>query len=140
MSQAYLKPLPQQNPGNEPFWEGTRRGEFLVPKCNDCGHWGWVPYPACRNCLSTDWDWTKTSGKGKIFSFTVAHRGPGAFREEVPYVLAMVQFAEGPRTPIVLGTVVDVDPDAVTVGMPVKVVYENVPDEDVTIWHFAPDN
>ena len=41
---------------------------------------------------------------------------------------------------VVLGTMVDVDPDAVHTGMPVKVVYEEIPDEDVTIWHFAPDD
>ena len=140
MSQPYMKPLPQRLPQNEEFWQGMERHEFLVPKCNNCGHWNWVPYPACRNCLSTDQSWTKTQGKGTVFSYTVVHRGPGAFGAEVPYVLALVEFPEGPRTPVVLGTMVDVDPDAVEVGMPVKVVYEEVPDENVTIWHFAPDS
>ena len=138
--QPYNKPLPQRLPENEEFWAGLESGEFRVPRCNNCGYWHWVPYPACRNCLSTDQTWTKTGGKGKIFSYTVVHRGPGGFRDDVPYVLAMVEFPEGPRNPIVLGTMVDVDPDAVHTGMPVKVVYEEIPDEDVTIWHFAPDD
>jgi uncharacterized OB-fold protein len=140
MTQPYNKPLPQRLPENEPFWEGLENREFRVPKCDDCGHWGWVPYPACRNCLSTNQTWTKTTGKGKVFSYTVVHRGPGGFRDDVPYVLAMVEFPEGPRTPIVIGTMVDVDPDAVYTGMSVKVTYEDIEGEGVTIWHFAPDS
>ncbi len=51
MTQPYNKPLPQRSPENEEFWAGLEAREFRVPKCNNCGHWGWVPYPACRNCL-----------------------------------------------------------------------------------------
>ena len=58
----YLKPLPEITERGRPFWEGLRRHEFLVPKCNDCGDYNWVPYPACRSCLSEDQVWTKVSG------------------------------------------------------------------------------
>ena len=64
MSEPYLKPLPKKQPENAPLWEGLARHLFHVPKCDNCGAWNWVPYPACRNCLSEKLTWTKLSGRG----------------------------------------------------------------------------
>ena len=63
MNQPYLKPLPQKEPQNAPLWEGLAQHEFRVPKCDNCGAWNWVPYPACRECLSEDLTWTRISGR-----------------------------------------------------------------------------
>jgi len=42
------------------------------------------------------------------------------WEEKVPYVVAVIELDEGPRF---LTNVVNVDPDAVQIGMPVEVVY-----------------
>lgn len=134
----YLKPLPQISEANRPFWEGLQRHEFLVPKCADCGDYNWIPYPACRSCLSENQEWTQVSGDATVYSFTIVHRGHGPFNEEAPYALVMAKLVEEPRACIVLGNTREIANEDLHVGMPVRIVYEDIPDEDVTLWRFGP--
>jgi uncharacterized OB-fold protein len=135
---AYLKPLPKITALNVPFWDGLRAREFRVPKCRSCGDYNWVPYPACRTCLSEDQEWTVVSGAATVWSYSVCHRGQGIFNEEVPYVVVLAKLVEEPRSMIVTANLVDVDPSEVHIGMPIEVVYEDIPDEDITLFRFAP--
>src|SRR5262245_477125 len=82
-TQPYLKPLPLKEPGNEPLWTALAQHRFVVPKCTECGAWNWVPYPACRECFSEKLEWTEISGNGTLFTYTIVHRGLGAFNAEV---------------------------------------------------------
>lgn len=135
---AYLKPLPDISEAGRPFWDGLRDHEFRVPRCHDCGAYNWIPYPACRSCLSESLEWTPVSGDATVWSYSVVHRGPGAFNDEVPYVVVLAKLAEEPRSLIVTGNVVGVDPADVHIGMAIKVVYEEVPEEDIVVYRFAP--
>ena len=121
---TYLKPLPDTTVLNQPFWDGLRLREFRVPKCSDCGDYNWIPYPACRSCYSENQEWVPVSGDATVWSFSVVHRCPGAFNDEVPYVVVLAKLAEEPRSLIVTGNLVDVDPADVRIGMPIKVVYQ----------------
>jgi len=134
----YLKPLPEISEANRPFFEGLTRHEFLVPKCDNCGDFNWVPYPACRSCLSESQTWTKVSGDATVYSFTVVHRGHGQFNEEAPYAIVMAKLVEEPRSCIVLGNTRGISNEELEVGLPVKVVYEDIPGEDMTMWRFGP--
>jgi uncharacterized protein len=133
----YLKPLPDITPEGRPFWDALARHEFVVPRCDDCGDYNWVPYPACRSCLSERQTWTPVSGDATLFSYSVVHRGPGAFDAEVPYVIALAELAERPRPCLVLGNVVGIAPRELAIGMPLKVGYEDIPGEDVTMWRWV---
>jgi uncharacterized protein len=135
---TYLKPLPDTTVLNQPFWDGLRLREFRVPKCADCGDYNWIPYPACRSCYSENQEWVVVSGDATVWSFSVVHRGPGAFNDEVPYIVVLAKLAEEPRSLIVTGNLVDVDPADVRIGMPIKVVYQDVPEEDIVLYRFAP--
>jgi uncharacterized OB-fold protein len=136
---TYLKPLPIPTIANEEFWAGVTRHEFLVPKCQDCGDYGWVPYPACRTCQSENLEWTRVSGDATVWSYSVVHRGPGAFDAEVPYVVVLGKLVEEPRSLIVLADMVaDCPPASVSIGMPIEIVYEDIPDEGMTMYKFAP--
>jgi uncharacterized OB-fold protein len=134
----YLKPLPEISDLNRPFWEGLGLHEFRVPRCADCGDFNWVPYPACRSCQSENQQWSVVSGDATVFSFTVVYRGPGAFDADVPYVLALGQLLEHPRPCNVLANLVGIDPEAVRIGMPIRIGYVEVPDEDVTMYEWLP--
>lgn len=134
----YLKPLPDISEMNRPFWEGLQRHEFLVPKCQDCGDYNWVPYPACRSCLSEDQEWTTVSGDATVYSYTIVHRGHGQFNDEAPFPIVMAKLIEGPRACIVLGNTRGIPNDSLEVGMPLTMVYEDIPGEDVTLWRFGP--
>jgi uncharacterized OB-fold protein len=135
---TYLKPLPDISEGNRPFWEGLARHRFLVPRCRDCGEYNWVPYPACRTCLSEDQAWTEVSGDATVYSYTVVQRGHGAFDAEAPYAVVMAKLAEEPRACIVLGNTRGIANEDLHVGMPLRIVYEDIPEEGVTLWRFGP--
>jgi uncharacterized OB-fold protein len=93
------------------------------------------PMPNCDNCLATELEWVKSSGKGTIFSFIIYHQGwlPG-YKDELPYNVAIVELQEGVR---LINNIVGIDNDKIQVGMPVKVTFEDINDE-ITIPRFAP--
>lgn len=129
----YKKPLPTITDENREFWEGARRGKLRMQKCRDCGH---IRYPishCCPKCLSYNFEWTDLSGRGEVFSYVVFHQLYNqAFKEDVPYNVALVQLEEGPR---MYSNVVGVDNDAVKVGDKVEAVFDPVTPE-VTIPRF----
>jgi uncharacterized protein len=132
----YLKPLPQVTEANREFFEGLKRREFLVPKCEACGDYNWVPYPACRSCLSENQTWTRVSGEATVYTYSVIYRGPGAFDADVPYIVVLGELTERPRPCLVLANLVGTDPDQVRVGMPIQIAYQDIPGEDITLWRW----
>jgi uncharacterized OB-fold protein len=133
----FLKPLPEVTEQTAPFVEGLRNHQFLVPKCRSCGDYSWIPHPACRSCLSEDLAWTPVSGDATLYTFTVVHRGPGAFSLEVPYVIAMGELVEAPRPCIVLGNLVGTPPEELSIGMPIRIAFQDIPAEDATMWRWV---
>jgi uncharacterized OB-fold protein len=98
-------PVPVPDRDTEPFWDGCRRGELLIPRCAACGTWLWQPRPLCSRCHAPDPLWTRVSGDGCVASWTVIHPPVlPAWAEAVPFVVLLVELAEGPR---LLGNLVD---------------------------------
>ena len=58
------------------------------------------------------------------------------FRDDVPYVVAIIELEESPTVRI-LSNVVGRKPEEVAFGMPVRVVFEDVTG-DVTLFKFGP--
>jgi uncharacterized protein len=131
----YNKPLPHPSVESEPFWEACKKHQLLVPRCNNCGsHW-FPPTATCPGCLSTDWNWIQSSGKGKIYSFGVYHRVyHKGFEPDMPYALVVVELNEGPR---LMSNMVGCKPDELKCDMPVEVVFEDVA-SDTTLYKFRP--
>jgi uncharacterized OB-fold protein len=70
--------------------------------------------------------WVDVSGKGKVYSLTVVHRGPTAeFRSIVPYVLALIELEEGPR---MMAHIVGEGAAQAAIGEKVQVVFESAGD------------
>ncbi|RVT89417.1 Zn-ribbon domain-containing OB-fold protein [Sphingomonas crocodyli] len=134
MSEPYLRPLPAKSPGTEPFWEAAAEHRLVIPKCQNCGDWNWIPYPGCRTCLSEDQVWTPASGYGTLMTWSIVSRGPPGFPS--PYVTALVELDERPRSMVMLGNIVDTPHEDLKVGMRMQVVFEDIADEDISIWRF----
>jgi uncharacterized OB-fold protein len=134
----YLKPLPNTTTASAPYWQGLREHRLRIRRCRSCGDFGWPAYQACRGCLSEDLDWVDASGDATVWSYSIVHRGPGAFNLEVPYVVVLAKLAEEPRANIVMGNLVNCDPDTVTIGMPIKATYEDIEGHDLTMLRFEP--
>lgn len=132
---SYKKPLPRIDEESRGFWEALQRHELYVQRCRGCSTTRFYPRAVCTVCMSSDVEWVRCSGRGTVYSFTVTHQNqaPG-FREELPYVLAIVELDEGPR---VMTNVAGCAPDAVKVGMAVEVVFDDVTGE-VTLAKFRP--
>ena len=124
-------------PEAKPYWDGLREGKLMLPKCEDCDGAFFYPRIACPRCHSRNVGWIQASGKGKLYSFQIAHRALNpAFKIEPPYILAMVELEEGPR---LMSNLIDIepDPDIVKCDMAVEVVFEKQTDE-VTLPLFRP--
>ena len=119
------------NPVTAPFWEGTRRHELRLQRCLGCRSWQQLAQAACAQCFA-DVRWERVSGSGTVYSFSVVSR-PATPDIKVPYVVAIVSLEEGPR---ILSKLIDVDPAAISIGMPVEVRFVDLPDR--TIYPFAP--
>jgi uncharacterized OB-fold protein len=135
MSEVIERPLPTPDAATEPYWRAAHEGRLALPRCLDCGHRHFYPRTLCPHCGSARLEWADCSGRGVVYSFTVVHRAPSpAFAAEVPYVVAVVELEEGPR---LMTNIVGCAPDAVRVGMNVRVAFKRVSDS-VTLPVFEP--
>lgn len=129
----YAKPLPLLEGFSKQFYEHCKQNELRFQRCTSCGTWRHVPRETCAACGSWDWEWARSSGRGKVFSWTVVRRPMHpAFTEEVPYAPAIIQMEEGVR---LVSWVVDCPPDELRTGMPVEVLFDSVT-PDVTLPKF----
>ena len=129
MATEYTKPLPRPlSPElTRPFWEAARHHELLMPRCTTCDYVFFYPRSECPRCLSTHLEWVKVSGRARLHSFTVVQQpANAAFRDDVPYVYAVVQLDEGPR---LVSNIVQCDIDALRVDMPLEAVFDDVTPE-----------
>jgi uncharacterized protein len=129
-------PAPERSPETEPFWEGTAAGLLRLAHCDTCNTVIWYPKTYCSECGDRAVSWVEASGNGTIYSFTVVRRGTGAFRDAAPFVVAFVELVEGPR---VLTNIVGCDPDEVSIGLPVSVVFFDT-GEGCALYRFAPSD
>jgi uncharacterized OB-fold protein len=133
----YNKPLPKPDPVTKPYWDSLKEHAMKIQKCNDTGNFFFYPRGISPFTGSTNTSWEAVSGNGEIYALTIIPTQRSAWPGfEAPYVIAMVQLEEGPKlmTHIIN---VEADPEHVKVGMPVKVVYDDVTDE-VTLPKFEP--
>ena len=132
----YAGPIPVPTPETRPFWEAARRHQLCLPRCRPCAALVFFPRAVCPGCLGADLEWQRLSGRGTLHTFTVVHRGLKGFPLGPPYVIAMVELAEGPR---LMTNLVGVDPDPakIRIGMAVEVVFEDV-SADIALPRFRP--
>lgn len=131
------KPLPIPDPVTQPFWDSLRAHAIQLQRCSACERFVYYPRAVCPACMSNDLAWTPVSGRGIVHAFTIPHRHPiAAFSADGPYIVALVELDEGVR---ILSNLVGVDPspEAVQIGMPVEIVYDDVNDE-ITLPKFRP--
>jgi uncharacterized OB-fold protein len=126
--------LPPLSDVNRAFWTGGRDGRLLIQRCARCDRWVHPPRKTCATCggaLAAE----PVTGRGRVFTFTINMH---AFHPRVPppYVIAVVQLDEQDdlRVPT---NIVGCDPSAVTVGAPVRVVFERNGDVYVPLFELA---
>ena len=95
-------PEPRIDADSAGFWQATREGRIALCRCTKCGTWLARPLERCHRCAAPT-SFEAVAGTGSIYSYIVVHyRGVPAFAHLVPYVIALVEFDEGPRLPGIL--------------------------------------
>jgi uncharacterized OB-fold protein len=95
------------------------------------------PSPFCPKCRSQELDWPELSGRGTVFTYTIVHHPVmPALSESVPYAVAAVDL-EGAGGVRLLGNLVEVDTDAIRVGMAVDLVWADIR-ERLSVPRFRP--
>jgi uncharacterized OB-fold protein len=123
-----LKPHPEGIPApiptalSQPFWDGCAHDELLFQRCTTCGRANFNPAPVCRWCTSPDLAWTKSTGLGRVYSWTVVWR-PQTPAFEVPYVPAIIDVDEGYQ---MIANVIGCEPDALEADMRVEAEFHPI--------------
>lgn len=127
-------PIPLPTPVTQPFWDATKEHKLMLQKCTN-GHVFYYARTHCPECLSNEVSWVEASGRGMLYSYTVARRAQSPeFEEDVPYIIAAIVLEEGPRMTSLL---VEADPDNVRIDGPVEVVWDDV-SPDLSMPYFRP--
>jgi uncharacterized protein len=131
------KPIPVANVLTAPYWDGARRHELVLMRCDGCQFLIHPPKSTCPRCQSEAVTPHRVSGNGEVYSFSVMHnRGNPGFDDERPFTIVIVHLDEQPRLKA-LGNLVGCDPDDVAIGMRVEVTFEHR-DGGVVIPQFKP--
>ena len=118
------RPAPIPSRESQPFWDGCANEQLLLQRCSRCQRYRHPPNPICPDCLSSEHEWVPACGRGTVYTFSVVrHAFRRAWQPLVPYVLAVVELAEGPR---LLSNVVNVPPEQVQIGMEVELLFEPI--------------
>lgn len=81
-----------------PYWAALDAGKLCFQRCQSCGAAQLPPRENCTSCLSDDLTWDQASGAAKLISWVIYHRAfHPAFADQVPYNVAVIELAEGPR-------------------------------------------
>lgn len=137
---AYTKPLPDMRPEGDPFWAGTRDHKLLLPT-DSSGKPFWYPRALVPGVLEPV-GWVESTGTGTVYTYSVHFIGPSkAYKGDPPHVVALIDLDDGVR--MMSNLVRDepdypsIDPDDVSIGMRVRVVFHDVTDE-ITLPKFVP--
>jgi uncharacterized OB-fold protein len=117
-------PQPELDPVNEEHFSSLKLGKLVVQKCKKCGAYQFYPRPVCVKCGSLELEYKETSGKGRIYSYTIIHRvlaNSPAFSKNAPYIIASIEMEEGFR---LYGRIKHATPEEVKIGQ--SVVFESL--------------
>jgi uncharacterized protein len=110
---------------NAEFYRGWLDHELRITRCADCGRWQHPPRPMCPECWSWNMVPTPVSGRGTVHLLIRLHQGPpleGVDYAASPHPVAVIELEEQPALRIT-STIVHSAPEAIEIGMPVKVTW-----------------
>jgi uncharacterized protein len=133
---ALPKPMPIPTPTTQPFWDALSEHRISIQYSPSSKRWVFYPRVLAPGTFADDLEWREISGAGTLYTFTVCHRAVSPhFADDVPQLLAVVQWDEGPRFST---EIVNAAPEDLRVGMPVRPVFTDYPDAGVTMLRYEP--
>jgi uncharacterized OB-fold protein len=105
------------------FYTFVSEKRLMAAKCTKCGAVLLPPKPMCTHCFSTNLTWIELEGSGKLVSYTIINIAPEQFQSMAPYAVGIVELTKDLRLP---GMIRGVEPEKISVGMNLKVDFEQV--------------
>jgi uncharacterized OB-fold protein len=134
VSQKPFRVLPRVTPWNEHFWRGGAQGELRFLRCTACRTFVHPPAPVCPECYGRALAPEAVSGRATVLTYTWNHQ-PWVPAPDHPYAIAIVELEEQPGLRL-MTNIVGCTPETLSVGLPVRVVFEA--HDDVWIPLFEP--
>ena len=128
-----MRPLPQTDGPDRPFWQALRDRRVQVQRCKSCGTHRFPATRYCAHCRSDESEWVAVAPSGTLETWCVFHR-PYFDGLPVPYTVIQVKLDCGVR---VFANPAGVENGALRIGMPVEAVFEDAA-PDVTLLMFKP--
>jgi uncharacterized OB-fold protein len=118
------------------FWEATREKKLLIQYCKKTGRYQFFPRPtSIFTGRKGDIEWREVSGKGKVFTYTIARRARDPFRGHEPFFIATVTLDVGVN---VLANIVRCKAEEMRIDLPVKAFWQPLPN-GTHLLMFEPD-
>jgi uncharacterized protein len=96
---------------------GAAQGQVMLQRCLDCAAVWHPPAPTCPAQPEHRIEWFAASGRGRLHSYTrVEHAAHPAVAASLPYLVALIELAEGP---LFICNLLDADPAVLRLDIPV---------------------
>lgn len=130
-------PLPRRDANSGRFWEACNEHSLLVQRCLVCETHRMPPKPVCGRCGSFESDWSESRGRGRVFSYTIAHHSPHPVaKQRLPYTIAVIELDDCDGA-LLLSNVVGCPHRELRVDLRVEVVWEDRQDGQ-SLYRFRP--
>ncbi|AQT80585.1 acyl dehydratase [Mycolicibacterium litorale] len=132
----FARPMPIPTPTAKPFWDALAEHRIRIQYSPSSDRYVFYPRVLAPGTLADDLQWREISGAGSLYTYTVAYRAVAPhFAADVPQLLAVVQWDEGPRFST---EIVNAEAHELSVGMRVRPVFCDYPDDGVTMLRYEP--
>jgi len=132
----FSRPMPVPTPTTQPFWDALAQHTIRIQYSPSAQRYVFYPRVLAPGTLADDLEWREISGAASLYTYTVAYRPVAPhFAGDVPQIIAVAQWDEGPRFAT---EIVNAEPSELRVGMRIRPVFVDVPEEGITMLRYEP--
>ena len=91
---SILREPPKPRSFSKAYWDATREKRLIVQYDKRSGKYQFFPRATSIYDGHRNFDWREVSGKGEIFSYTIAYRARPPFQGHEPFVIGLVTLDE----------------------------------------------
>jgi uncharacterized protein len=76
------------------FIDHLEAGEVTGTKCRGCGRMFFPPRADCFACLTSDMEWFRVEGTGRLVTYSTLQYAPVGFEGDLPYRIALLDYGK----------------------------------------------
>ncbi|OGQ79706.1 MAG: transcriptional regulator [Deltaproteobacteria bacterium RIFOXYA12_FULL_58_15] len=106
--------------------EYPQRYRYEAAVCKKCNKWHFPPRLICDECKGQEFETKAMKRSGKILTYTTIRVPPAPFKDQAPYLVAVVEMDDGPRLTMM---VTDYRDKELKIGQRVKLEFRRLSDD-----------